>query len=310
MVVALSLAIMVIAFAPAAFAAPPVDKQSNSHPGKANVGKGKAKATDSTEEVDGDVEGNVKCTILHKGHEITVSINAVPAHILNHGDELVNEEDQGCLDLVGQPTGDGSGAPASEETAPGDTTQASPEQTTNDQQENEPEQTTNAQQENVPEEATETAGGSTETVETCDGKSIKLNKAEKSTLALHNKTRKENGLEPLCVDPTLQKAARAHSKEMIKEGYFGHKSRKGETSGERLKRLGYDWRATGENLARGSGPLSKLKNRFEAWMKSERHKKNILDRNFEQVGVGVVSGDLKKDGRNKQTVYTVDFGSK
>ena len=111
------------------------------------------------------------------------------------------------------------------------------------------------------------------------------------------------------MEHTLQKAARPHSIAMVKEDYFAHNSRDGKTSGERLKGLGYNWRATGENLARGSGSFSEPKSRFEAWMKSDGHRKNILERKYEEVGVGVVKGKLKKGGE-EETVYTVEFASK
>lgn len=148
-----------------------------------------------------------------------------------------------------------------------------------------------------------------EEVKTCDGGSIELGTEEKLTFDLHNTTRKDKGLRQLCVEPTLQKAARAHSADMLKKHYFAHNSRDGKTSGERLKDLGYDWRATGENIAWGSGSYSNPESRFEAWLKSEGHKKNILDNNFEEVGVGVAKGKLKKDSE-EATFYTVDFGSK
>ena len=147
------------------------------------------------------------------------------------------------------------------------------------------------------------------TAQTCDGESIELSKEEKLTLDLHNKTREENGLEQLCVDPRLTKAARAHSADMLKKRYFGHNSFDGKSSAERVKDSGYDWRVTGENIAWGSGSFSNPKNRFEAWMKSEGHKNNILDKNFEQVGVGVAKRTLKKGGE-EESIYTVDFGSK
>jgi len=164
------------------------------------------------------------------------------------------------------------------------------------------------QQQSRPDEATQQRED-TETVQTCDGKSIELGKQEKLTLDLHNKTRKDVGLRRLCVDPILQRAARAHSADMLKKHYFGHNSPNGKTSGKRLKDLGYDWRATGENIAWGSGSYSKPESRFKAWMKSEGHKKNILDKNFEQVGIGVAKGKLAK-GNEEATFYTVDFGSK
>ena len=96
---------------------------------------------------------------------------------------------------------------------------------------------------------------------------------------------------------------------MLDKRYFSHSSHNGETSGARLKRFGYDWWASGENLAWGSGPLSAPDNRFEAWMKSPGHRKNILEKNFREVGVGVAIGDSKKK-TGKQTMYTADFGTR
>jgi len=286
---------------------------ATSPPGKADIGRGKAKATDLADEVN-DVEENTKCTILHKGREITVSISALPAHVLNHGDELVTVEEEpedieqeqpedveqlddcqalydALMDTEPDPTDPNTGETDTGNTG---TTDSS---TTRTLQQQQSEQDEGMQWE------------TTETVQTCDDKSIELSKAEKLTLNMHNKTRENKGLKQLCVDPILQKAARAHSADMIKKHYFAHNSPDGKTSGKRLKDLGYDWRATGENIAWGSGSYSKPESRFKAWMKSEGHKKNILNKNFEQVGIGVAKGKLAK-GNEEATFYTVDFGSK
>lgn len=76
-------------------------------------------------------------------------------------------------------------------------------------------------------------------VETCDGGSIRLNAAEKKLLELHNEARTQRGLEPLCVNPALTEAARAHSEDMIEKDYFAHTTPDGETLGDRLKSFGY-----------------------------------------------------------------------
>ena len=146
------------------------------------------------------------------------------------------------------------------------------------------------------------------TVKTCGGDTIELNGNEKRVLELHNRARIKRGLKPLCVQPALTAASRAHSKEMIDKDFFRHESYDGESNGARLKRFGYDWYASGENIARGSGYLSKPENRFEAWMRSQGHRKNILDKNFREVGVGAVTGDFK--GVGGTTIYTVDFGTR
>ena len=259
------------------------DKPANSPPGKTKAGK----ATDSSGQVN-DFEENIKCTILHKAKEITVSINALPARVLNHGDALADGENAvECEERVAELTRD---------VDPTDPTDPVGTIGTLQQKEAEPDE--NAQTEH------------TETVQTCDRKNIELVRAEKLTLDLHNKTRKENGLKELCVDPTLTRVAREHSKDMIKKGYFGHTSADGKSSAKRLKDSGYNWSATAENIAWGSGSYSNPKSRFKAWMESKGHKVNILNGKYEEVGIGAASGELLKKSGQEETVYTVDFGSK
>src|SRR3712207_8058445 len=49
-------------------------------------------------------------------------------------------------------------------------------------------------------------------VHRCGGGEIFLNEQEARTLALHNQARADHGLEPLCVHPKLQQAARAQDR--------------------------------------------------------------------------------------------------
>ena len=259
--------------------------------------------------------GHDPVTLCHKGHEITVDIHALPAHEA-HGDTIVGSDepigDESAVSTAIDVNNTGTIDQAQGDTKDDCQSEESPtkEPESGDMmQEEEPQQEATdilRQKQETPEE--QAATEETEEVKTCDGESIELNKAEKLTLDLHNKTRKENGLKPLCMDPTLTKAAREHSKDMIRRGYFGHNSPEGESSGERLRRLGYDWSATGENLAWGSGSFSIAKNRFQAWMRSEGHRLNIFSQKYEEVGVGVIKGKSRK-GEKEQTFYTVDFGS-
>ncbi len=149
---------------------------------------------------------------------------------------------------------------------------------------------------------------STATVKTCDGGTAKLKAEEKRVLDLHNATRKKHALGSLCVNPELTRAARVHSKEMLGKRYFRHESFDGETVGARLKRFGYDWYTSGENIAWGTGSMSRPDDRFRGWMESPGHRANILNGAFREVGIGTASGDPKKS--DKQVMYTVDFGSR
>lgn len=96
------------------------------------------------------------------------------------------------------------------------------------------------------------AGATTANVKTCGGESITLKAREKRTLALHNMARADRGLRPLCVDPRLTRAARSHSRQMVKKDYFSHNSYNGESVGARLRRFGYDCSVCGENIAGGT----------------------------------------------------------
>jgi uncharacterized protein YkwD len=146
----------------------------------------------------------------------------------------------------------------------------------------------------------------TTAVKTCGGGSISLKMKEKRTLALHNVARAAHGLKPLCADPRLTRAARSHSREMIRKDYFSHSSYNGESVIERLRRFGYHRRVYAENIGGGSGTFGKVGSTFRRWMNSPSHKGNILDRRFRPVGVGTYTGRYK--GVRKYTMYTVDFG--
>lgn len=130
----------------------------------------------------------------------------------------------------------------------------------------------------------------------CGGGKIFLNANEIRSFRLHNNARKQRNIGRLCVHPKLQKAARAHSRDMIRRDYFAH----GDT-GARLKRHGYRWRTYGENIGYNSSP-SRM---HRAWMNSTGHRRNILKRNFREIGIGAVNGNYQGF---RTTMYTADFG--
>ena len=150
------------------------------------------------------------------------------------------------------------------------------------------------------EPATAASGGY---VARCGGGKIFLNAKEKRSFRLHNRIRRERGLRPFCVHPALQRAARAHSKDMIRRDYFAHGN-----AGARLKRYGYDWRVYGENIAGGSGSYGAPGVIFRRWMNSRPHRKNILDNRFREIGIGTYTGNYR--GYRNYTMYTADFGSR
>jgi uncharacterized protein YkwD len=137
----------------------------------------------------------------------------------------------------------------------------------------------------------------------CGGDEIFLYATEKRMLSLHNNARKDYGLKPLCVDPVLQEAARAHSKDMIQHHYFSHYSKgSNEAPCTRIRRFGYAWSSCGENIGYNATPDGM----FRSWMGNSIHQRNILDGRFREIGMGAYTGAYDD---SETTMYTVDFGA-
>lgn len=82
---------------------------------------------------------------------------------------------------------------------------------------------------------------------------------------------------------TLAKTAYLHSKDMNDANYFSHTGKDGSSAGDRMERQGYNWRTYGENIAKG---YSNEKAVMEGWINSEGHCRNIMNGNFQEMGVG------------------------
>jgi uncharacterized protein YkwD len=146
-------------------------------------------------------------------------------------------------------------------------------------------------------------------VKKCGGGEIFLNEKEKKTFLLHNQVRRNHDLPAFCVHPKLQKAARAHSKDMIERDYFSHDTMdRNEGACERVRRYGYDWRACGENIAYGSGSNGEPDSIMSDWMNSPDHRGNILNGKFREIGIGTYTGNY--EGFDDVTMYTADFGAR
>ena len=93
---------------------------------------------------------------------------------------------------------------------------------------------------------------------------------------------------------------------MIRRDYFSHSTKgRNESACGRVKRFGYRWRTCGENIAWGSGSKGWPKNIMKNWMESSGHKRNILNREFRQIGIGTRTGTYK--GNKGVTMYTAQL---
>jgi uncharacterized protein YkwD len=132
--------------------------------------------------------------------------------------------------------------------------------------------------------------------------------ARKATLCLLNRERSSRGLRAVRLNHKLSVAARAHSRDMVKRGYFDHTSPSGHTMTGRVSAAGYRFRSLGENIAWGSGTFATPRSIMREWMDSPGHRDNILRAKFREIGIGVVTGTPV--GISGGAVYTTDFGTR
>lgn len=101
---------------------------------------------------------------------------------------------------------------------------------------------------------------------------------------LVNEERAKAGCGPLRVDAKVTKAAQFHADDMAARDYYEHDSPEGESAGDRLDAAGYAWSGWGENIHKGpTDPETAMRD----WMESPGHRDNILNCDFEHLGVGV-----------------------
>jgi len=136
-----------------------------------------------------------------------------------------------------------------------------------------------------------------------------IRRSRDATLCLLNRVRSRRGLPPLRANPKLSRAARRHSRDMVRHRYFAHASRNGRSPFDRMRATHYvprnaSW-LLGENIGWGSGALAEPIALVRAWMHSPPHRANILNRRFRDIGIGIALG-APVGGRG--ATYTTDFG--
>jgi uncharacterized protein YkwD len=129
--------------------------------------------------------------------------------------------------------------------------------------------------------------------------------SEHQVLVLLNQIRASHGLPLLSANAALRSAARAHSAEMLQQGYFEHDSR-GESW---VARIGRYLRSplVGEDLALGRGASGSPAGLVGQWMRSPAHRAVILTAGLHRVGLGVAMGSF--NGAPGAILATADFAA-
>jgi uncharacterized protein YkwD len=80
----------------------------------------------------------------------------------------------------------------------------------------------------------------------------------------------------------LETAAQQHCNDMLQHRYFSHTGSDGSDAGSRMEQAGYRWKFFGENIGMGYKNEQEV---VDGWLHSPGHCKNIMDKNFKEMGI-------------------------
>ena len=123
---------------------------------------------------------------------------------------------------------------------------------------------------------------------------------ERLMLDLINEERARYGLDPVVLDLRLNASAETHSEWMLAEDVFSHTGEGGSSAGERMDDADFDFSGSwgwGENIAYQSlrgpeGLEDDVRDLHAALMASPGHRANILNPDFEAIGIGLEVGEF------------------
>jgi len=123
----------------------------------------------------------------------------------------------------------------------------------------------------------------------------------KSTLIeMTNQERQSLGLNSLKVNQKLETAAYLKAQDMMKKDYFAHQSPEGLQPWYWLEVANYNYQQAGENLAIGFLDSEEV---IKAWNESPSHKANLINPNYQEIGIAVLRGDFQ----GSDTTLVVQF---
>lgn len=104
-----------------------------------------------------------------------------------------------------------------------------------------------------------------------------------------NARRAAAGLPALSFNEKLSLAAAAKGQDMMAKQYWAHTAPDGTQPWYFIKNTGYSYTVAGENLARDFMETGEM---VEAWMESPTHRANIMNNEYQDIGVAVINGTL------------------
>ncbi len=118
-----------------------------------------------------------------------------------------------------------------------------------------------------------------------------------------NSARQSLKLPPLKENSTLNQVAYWKAVDMLAKDYFSHQTPEGNWVWDWLKKVGYNYKLAGENLAIGFLDSEEV---HQAWLNSPSHRSNILNPKYQEIGIAVLKGEFEG---SETTVVVQLFGS-
>jgi len=109
-------------------------------------------------------------------------------------------------------------------------------------------------------------------------------------IKLTNEERIKHNLSPLSLNDKLKEAATNKATHLLEGQYFAHTSPEGRTFSMWIKEVDYKFVYAGENLAMDFMTAEGV---VKAWMKSESHKKNILNPFYNEIAISNQLGEFE-----------------
>ena len=139
-----------------------------------------------------------------------------------------------------------------------------------------------------------------------DSSSNNLNLVDDLTESI-NEERTDAGLDSLKVNEQLSEVAQNYSLEMAADDFVSHQGLDGSTPGERIADSGYEASIWGENIVVNSDDVEMIMDYF--MMGSDGNRENILDPDFQDIGIGYEYLENDTGSVNPGHYVTVNFGA-
>lgn len=135
----------------------------------------------------------------------------------------------------------------------------------------------------------------------------KMSRGERAVVNRINDLRASYGLGALKGDRKLARAARAHSRDMLRADFFAHTSSNGTSTFDRVRRY-KRVSLIGETLAyMPKGGATSARSVVFMWINSPSHLAVLTTRRFRRVGISKRRGELNGQ---RVTIWTADFSTR